>query len=234
MKASKGTWREVLAFACGALMALAVCFALMVAYASDQPREVATPENVFAVEEPAYKPIPAGTYMPLYLQDDVQWSHIEYAGGTIGDSGCGLVCAAMAGKYITTQDGTPLTVAGAGGTACLTDGVNDMEKFAQWIASTYEPYGITHTGKLYSLQSALAKVDAGAVCFAGVRGTFGDSEYRSHVVMIWRHDANGMWWVRDPASAVNSARPWTLEELQTADLFYFVCLAGGFYGTTGH
>ena len=96
-------------------------------------------------------------------------------GGTIGDSGCGLVCAAMAVKYITTQDVTPLTVAGAVGTACLTDGVNDMEKFAQWIASTYEPYGITHTGKLYSLQSALAKVDAGAVCFAGVRGTFGDS-----------------------------------------------------------
>lgn len=90
MKASKGTWREVLAFACGALMALAVCFALMVAYVSDQPREAAAPEIVFAVEEPAYKPIPAGTYMPLYLQDDVQWSHIEYAGGTSVTAGAGL------------------------------------------------------------------------------------------------------------------------------------------------
>ena len=109
-----------------------------------------------------------------------------------------------------------------------------MEKFAQWIAATYEPYGITHTGKIYSLQSALAKVDAGAVCFAGVRGAFGDTEYNSHVITIWRHDENGMWWVRDPASPVNSARPWTLEELQTANLFYFVCLEGGFYGTTGH
>ena len=216
MEASKRTWREILAFACGALMAIVVCFALMVAYASDQPREAAAPEIVFAVDEPTYKPIPAGTHMPLYLQDDVQWSHIGYAGGTIGDSGCGLVCAAMAIKYITTQDVTPLTVAGAVGTACLTDGVNDMEKFAQWIAATYEPYGITHTGKIYSLQSALAKVDAGAVCFAGVRGAFGDTEYSSHVITIWRHDENGMWWVR------------------TANLFYFVCLEGGFYGTTGH
>lgn len=226
--------QHVLAFFCGALAAVVLMLVLVVTFANRPAAETPEAETVLVVEEPTYKPVPAGTYMPLYLQDDAQWAYIEYAGGTIADSGCGLTCAAMAIKYLTTQDVTPLTLAGAVGNKCLTDGVNDAEKFARWIVETYPAYGMTCTGKIYSLQSALLKVDTGAVCFAGVRGQFGDADYNSHVVTIWKHDASGNWWVRDPASAGNSARPWTFEELQAADLFYFVCLAGGFYGTTGN
>lgn len=221
--------REVLAFLCGALAALVVAlFGLVVASNAWEHEEQEQQEPLVVVERPQ-KPIPAGTYMPLYLQTEVQWASIPYAGGTIADSGCGLVCAAMAVKYLTTQDVTPRDLAGVVGDSCLTDGVNDPEKFAQWIEATYPSYSIACTGKLYSLDEALAMVDSGALAFAGVRGAFGDAEYNSHVVMIWRHDDGG-YWVRDPASAGNSARAFTLEELEQSNLFYFVCISGGNYG----
>ena len=75
------------------------------------------------------RPIAEGNSMPLWLQTDPQWDYIPYAGGTIGDNGCGLTCAAMAVKYMTLQDITPLTLASFVGDTCLTDGVNDPGKF---------------------------------------------------------------------------------------------------------
>ena len=41
-------------------------------------------------------------------------------------------------------------------------------------------------------------------------------------------------WIRDPASAGNSARAFTLEELEQVDFHYFYCIRGGFYGTQRH
>ena len=79
------------------------------------------------------------------FQTDPQWDYVPYAGGTIGDYGCGLTCAAMAIKYMTLQDITPLTLASFVGDACLTDGVNDPGKFCTWIAEHYPEYGIEST-----------------------------------------------------------------------------------------
>lgn len=135
-------------------------------------------------------PIAEGNHMPLWLQRDPQWDYVPYAGGTIGDSGCGLTCAAMAIKYMTLQEVTPLTLASYVGDTCLTDG---------WLA------------------------------FAGVTGDLGEEDYGGHVVLIWRADDDG-YWVRDPASAANSARAFTLEELERVDFRYFYCIRGGFYG----
>ena len=168
--------------------------------------------------------------MPLYLQDDAQWSGCAYAGGTIADSGCGLVCAAMAVKYLTTQDVTPLTVADSVGETCLTDGVNDPAKFARWISACYASYAIEVAPTIYATGEALDMVDAGWICFAGLSGAFGDSEYGGHVVLIWRADEAG-YWGRDPASSGNSARPFSADELGAVDFRYFVCLTGGNYGT---
>lgn len=60
-------------------------------------------------------------------------------------------------------------------------------------------------------------------------GTLGDRDYGGHVVLIWRADDDG-YWIRDPASAGNSARAFTLEELEQVDFHYFYCIRGGFYG----
>lgn len=228
---SRDALREGLAFACGALFAAALCFAVVVIVANVQNHDQPEPETALPVSEPAYKPIPAGTYMPLYLQDEPQWGHFPYGGGTIADSGCGLACAAMAIKYMTTQDVTPATLADSVGTSCLTGNVNDPSKFASWIIGTYPEYGIQATQKLYLLESALDKVNSGWMCFAGLSGGFGDSDYSGHVILIWRSDDSG-YWVRDPASAANSARAFSLEELQAVDFTYFVGIRGGNYGTT--
>lgn len=229
----RGALREALAFACGALLSVAVCFAVVVITANTQDATAPEPETALPVSEPAYKPIPAGTYMPLYLQDEPQWGHFPYGGGTIADSGCGLACAAMAIKYMTTQDVTPATLADSVGASCLTGNVNDPSKFASWIIGTYPEYGIQATQKLYLLDSALDKVNNGWMCFAGLSGNFGDSDYSGHVVLIWRCDDGG-YWVRDPASAANSARAFSAEELQGVDFSYFVGIRGGNYGTTGN
>ena len=226
--------RCALAFMCGMLSALIACFALIVANSDGKSQSVEQPKTVFAVNDATCKPIPSGTYMPLYLQDDVQWSHVDYAGGTIGDSGCGLVCASMAIKYLTTQDVTPMSLADAVGDACLTDGVSDAGKLAQWIAATYEEYGIEYSGKIYDFRLSIDQIEGGAVCLAGVRGAFGDSFYGSHIVLIWKPGNGDSWFVRDPASPGNSSRPWTIEELTAADIFYSACIKGGHYGSTGN
>ncbi|WP_165443553.1 C39 family peptidase [Olsenella sp. Marseille-P4559] len=213
---------------------MAIGFALMVSAANErQPATSAHTTQLEASDVPAVEKT-AGTFMPLYLQAEPQWENVSYAGGTIGDSGCGLTCAAMATVYLTGQDVTPQDLAAAVGDSCLTDGVNDPEKFAQWIAATYPGYGITATAKLWRLDDALAQVDAGAIAFAGVHnGTLGDAAYKGHVIMIWRHDGSG-YWVRDPASATNSARAFTREELEQANLVYFVCMERGNYDDAGH
>ena len=222
--------REALAFACGAAAALLFCLAAVVAAASPHhgDGQPTTDVALFSAREPVYEPIPAGMYMPMYMQDDVQWGHIDYAGGTIADSVCGLACAAMAVKATTMQDVTPLTLAEAVGETCLTDGVNDPEKFAQWISTTYADYGIDVSEKLYRTEQALRFVDGGWLCFAGLSGTFGDSVYGGHVVLIW-HAGDDGYWVRDPASAANSSRAFTEQELMAVDFRYFVCLRGGNY-----
>ena len=226
--------REVLAFSCGTLAALVVCLCCFIAYANAPENR---PEQVIAepltATERTIKPVPAGTYMPLYLQTEPQWAHFPYANGTIGDSGCGLACAAMAIKYMTTQDVTPATLSDLVGTSCLTGNVNDPAKFASWIISTYPEYGITATPKFYLVESALDKVNSGWMCFAGLSGDFGEASYTGHVVLIWRSDDSG-YWVRDPASAANSARAFTAEELQGVDFSYFVGIRGGFYDTARH
>lgn len=231
---------RLLSFCIGAISALVVFAALMVAHANDDAKALAgARESGIRAAQSVYdhrvldRPIPSGTYMPLYLQTDAQWSYVPYAGGTVGDSGCGLTCAAMAVKYLTTQDVTPLQIAGLVGDSCLTDGVNDPGKFCEWMASVYPEYGIEYSQISYDLDAVLASVSDGWLAFAGMSGALGGSEYDGHVVMIWRADDSG-YWLRDPASAENSARPFSHEELSSVDFKYFYTIRGGFYGNAGN
>ena len=135
----------------------------------------------------------------------------------------------MAIKYMTYQDITPHKLASLVGDACLTDGVNDPGKFCSWIAEHYPEYGIESTTISYDLARTLQNVSEGWLAFAGMSGTIGDSAYGGHVVLIWRADDEG-YWIRDPASAGNSARAFTLDELEQVNFTYFYCIRGGIYG----
>lgn len=176
------------------------------------------------------RPIPEGNVMQLWLQDDPQWANVQYAGGTVGDSGCGLVCAAMAIEYMTMQRVTPLQLADCVGDSCLTDGVNDMGKFCRYIEETYPEYGIESTGQMWSIDDALAMARGGWLVFCGMSGKLGDSEYDGHVVMLWM-ESDGSYWMRDPDSGGNSQRVWTEDELREVDWEYFYGIRGGLHGS---
>ena len=228
------------AFCIGAIAALAFSLTLLAGHAEDDAKAIeqarqsgiSSAQSAFGRSVPD-RPISQGTYMPLYLQTDSQWSHVPYADGTVGDSGCGLVCAAMAVKYLTTQDVTPLQLAGTLGDSCLTDGVNDPGKFCEWMARAYPEYGIEFGAISYDLESALSRVSDGWLAFAGMGGALGDNTSDGHVVLIWRADDAG-YWLRDPASPGNSARQFTTEELAAVDFRYFYTIRGGFYGNAGN
>lgn len=176
------------------------------------------------------RPVPEGNWMPLWLQADPQWADTPYSDGTIETYGCGLTCAAMAIKYMTVQDVTPLALSGVVGEECLTDRVNDMAKFCEWIVANYPAYGIEYSGKVWRIEDALSMVDDGWVVMAGMEGPLGDRSYGGHVILIWDVDEDGNYWVRDPDDAANSERPWTREELEAVTWGSFNGLRGGHYG----
>lgn len=201
--------------------------------------EHAREDAIEAVEEfnaetermyPVYdRPIPEGNVMQTWLQDDPQWAHVPYADSTVGEAGCGLVCAAMAIQYMTLQDVTPLQLADYVGDSCLTDGVNDMGKFCDYIVKRYPDYGVEGTGEIWELDDALALVSDGWLVFCGMSGQLGEEDYGGHVVLLWI-ESDGSYWLRDPASGENSQRAWSEDELRDVDWSYFYGIRGGLYG----
>lgn len=218
----------------GALAATCWWGALMLGHAEEDARAVADAREEGRQEAlgPILdRPVPEGVWMPLWLQTDPQWSQVGYSTGTIESHGCGLTCAAMAVKYMTTQDVTPLILSGSVGDECLADGVNDMAKFSRWICERYPEYGIEYSGAVWTLDEALGLVDDGWLVFAGMEGSLGDRQYGSHVVLLWGVDEDGGYLMRDPDDAENSARAWTRDELAAATWVSFNGLRGGHYGS---
>lgn len=170
----------------------------------------------------AHRVIPTGYNMPLYLQDDPQWGGIEYAGSSISQAGCGLVCAAMAIEYLTNQITYPRDLAAVVGDTCLTDGVNDPGKFCAYAE---EAYGLDGSEIYWTLDEALAECADGAVVFAGMTGQLGGqgNYYGGHVVLLWQ-SFDGDVRIRDPKSGDNSQRPYSDEELRATQWLYFYSL----------
>ena len=126
----------------GALASMLYCGWLIVGHIESDAGALAEAreEGYAAAEEDRLaivvdRPIAEGNSMPVWLQTDPQWDYIPYAGGTIGEYGCGLTCAAMAVKYMTLQDITPLTLASFVGDTCLTDGLTTPASSARGLPS---------------------------------------------------------------------------------------------------
>lgn len=167
--------------------------------------EAGKQEVVVVEDEPVHA-------MPLYLQDDIRWSSVAYADGTIGSHGCGLTCAAMAMTYLTGSYVSPDSLAIQSGDAFVTNGLNDPDKICQWLV---DQYGVTWSGEKWTLDDGLALVDDGYVVIAGMMGRLGDRNYSGHNVLIYAH-VDGGYLVRDPDDAANSNRAFTYEELSEA------------------
>lgn len=202
-----------------AIWAAAATAAALLALAA--PRPGAAPEETDGLAVVYDSPSASSLTVPLWLQDDPQWSGEPYAGSTVGEAGCGLACAAMAVHALTGTELSPGAMAAAAGDSCLTDGVNDMGKFCEWIGGRWE--GVRHSEIYYDLGRALEDVSSGSLVFAGVRGDLGPESYGGHVVLIWRSDGDGFW-LRDPASAENSSRPFSRSELEQSGFRYFYAI----------
>lgn len=157
-------------------------------------------------------------YMPLFLQKDPQWANVAYSDGTIGTYGCGLTSAAMALSYLTNKEITPDLLAAFVGESCLTDRVNDMAKFSNYLARTYH---LQARETFWGTAEALNAVDDGWVVFAGVSGALGERSYGSHVVMIWCSNSDGTYSLRDPDDGANSIKTWTADELNAVTFTQF-------------
>ena len=162
-------------------------------------------------------------YMPLFLQIDPQWANVAYSDGTIGTYGCGLTSAAMALSYLTNKEITPDLLAAFVGESCLTDRVNDMAKFSDYLAKTYH---LQARETFWGTDDALKAVDDGWVVFAGVSGALGERSYGSHVVMIWRSNGDGTYLLRDPDDVANSIKTWTKDELLSVGFMQFDAVRG--------
>lgn len=171
----------------------------------EQAKREARQELVVIEDEPAHR-------VPLYLQKDLNWSGVEYGGGTIGTHGCGLTCAAMAISYITGDAITPDMLASQSDGAFITNGINDPDKICKWLSDNY---GVSWSGEKWTLEDGLALVDQGYVVIAGMKGKLGDRSYSSHDVLIYAVKDGG-YLVRDPDDAQNSNTLFTMEQLQEA------------------
>lgn len=157
-------------------------------------------------------------YMPLFLQKDPQWADVAYSDETIGTYGCGLTAAAMALSYLNGREVTPDLLAAFVGENCLTDCVNDMAKFSAYMTKNYS---LKSRDTFWGTDEALKAVEDGWIVFAGVTGTLGERSYGSHVVMIWRENADGTYALRDPDDGTNSIHAWTADELNAVTFTQF-------------
>ena len=156
--------------------------------------------------------------MPAYLQTDPRWAGTSYAGATIGSNGCGLTAAAMAASWWSRSEVTPQALRDRYGDSCTIRGLNDMAKFRDRLSADY---GLTGSERYHDIGRACDEALAGRTVFASIAGSFGDSWYSGHIVLIWAKD--GAIHVNDPASQGNT-RVWSREELARYRWAYFYSL----------
>lgn len=164
-------------------------------------------------------------YPELILQTDERWAEVPYATDTIGESGCGLVCASIAIEALTGKMILPDELASKVGDTCLTDDVNDMQKFIDWIKANYQGYGLRSDGIYFNLDKALEDAANDKVVFASLVGYFGDECYDGHIVLLKGKTING-YVLRDPYSHANSSRLYSKEDLESVEWIYFYTLEG--------
>lgn len=197
------------------LLFFIICFISLfftACFNTDQGREVhCLDHEVRKAETRVIKDRPA-QIMPLYLQKDPAWSDIPYGSGTIGDTGCGLTCAAMIATYVASDNITPPVLAAQSDGAFLTDGINDPDKISQWMVSHYN---MLWSGEQWTLDEGLSLVEEGYTVIASVHGKLGNRTYNSHNILIYGK-LGSYYLIRDPDDGANSTHLFTYQELQEA------------------
>lgn len=130
------------------------------------------------------KPLDKPAEVPVYLQADERWGGLSYAGEDLAAAGCDLTCAAMAREWLYGQTCTPAQMLGFVGESCLTDGVNDMEKFCRWMNANDQALGYTPIHD--NADDALDEAAGGWMVFCSLTGQLrdGGKSYGGHIVLL--------------------------------------------------
>ena len=148
--------------------------------------------------------------VPLFLQWDSMWGYEEYGSGCIGQTGCGPTCLAMAGYYLTGDEGfNPKAMA---------DFAAENHYYASGYGSSWTlisegagKLGLTATELPLVKKKMVDAVEAGhPVILALGKGDFTSS---GHYIVLTAWE-DGAFAVNDPNSRIRSEKRWTYEELE--------------------
>lgn len=145
--------------------------------------------------------------MPYLYQKDPAWRDLPYAGGTVGDNGCGPTCLTMVYAYLTGKtDYGPVemcAISEAGGYtyegmttwAFMTEGASSLGLYAEELPAS--------AGVLEETLAAGVPV----ICSMGP----GDFTKEGHFIVLSGLDETGRVLVHDPNSPERSAVSWDVQ-----------------------
>ncbi len=148
--------------------------------------------------------------VPLFMQWDPRWGYIKYGSDVVGLTGCGPVCLAMAGYYVTGDPGfSPEKVVE----------FSQKHGYYKWGEGTSWSL-ISEGGVKLGLDVTEIPLDEGRIrqnlevnnpiiCAMGP----GDFTTGGHYIVLCGYE-NGKIRVNDPNSHKNSERSWSYEEIK--------------------
>lgn len=148
--------------------------------------------------------------IPELIQWDARWGYIEYGTGPLGITGCGPTCLSM---VMTALTGDPKYTPGYLAEFSLENNYYLNGSGSPWALFTdgAPKLGISCQSVPVVEASMVSALEEGKVLVANVHaGIFTDA---GHYLVISGY-ADGLFEVKDPNSPSNSARGWSLAELE--------------------
>lgn len=149
--------------------------------------------------------------VPLLMQWDHRWGYLKYGSDVVGITGCGPVCLAMAGYYVTGDDAfSPQNMV----EFARKNGYYSSGNGSSWtlISEGGEKLGLKVTEIPLVKKKIMDHLKAGnpIICAMG-KGDFTTSGH--YIVLVGTE--NGLIRVNDPNSYANSERLWSYEEMES-------------------
>lgn len=148
---------------------------------------------------------------PLFLQFDPRWGYLPYGSrGTVGSSGCGPSCLAMAIFHLT---GDRSCTPGAIAQYSLENGYYVEGVGTAWslLANYPTQFGLTSYQINWSEANLKAELDKERVLICSVRP--GNFTSAGHFIVIYGYDENGFK-INDPKCVYRSQLSWTYEQIK--------------------
>lgn len=149
--------------------------------------------------------------VPLFMQWDPRWGYLDYGSSVVGLSGCGPICLAMAGAYVTGDYETfrPDKIV----EFALDEGYRIPETGTSWslISEGGELLGLDVTEIPLDEDRIIQNLEVGnpIICVVGP-GVF---TTQGHYIVLAGYEG-GLFRVNDPNSHANSERLWSYDEIQ--------------------